>query len=240
MNEVWKRIRDTKYSVSNLGGVRNNVSQRTLKTGPNNKGYPSVILYNETREVWRVHRLVALAFVQLPENTLAENMDVDHVDNDKLNCVFTNLQWLTHTDNTQKARDDGLMVYHKGSAHHAAVLDETTVNEVRQLAIDGVSYTMIGKYFGVCSGTTSSIIRRLNWKHVPEADSAGIDTLLNATESPIGLGSSNKMSKLTETDVSEIRIRLREGMSQGAVARLFKVSGTTISDIVLGKTWAHL
>lgn len=54
----------------------------------------------------RVHRLVALCYVDNPDpNNL---LVVGHKDNNKQNNNYTNLYWTTNQDNTQKAVDDGL------------------------------------------------------------------------------------------------------------------------------------
>jgi len=242
MDEIWKQIRDTKYSVSNLGRVRNDKTARLLRTPNNSRGYPQVILYTEIREVWRVHRLVALAFIPPPDGVDACDLTVDHiVENDKENNRVDNLQWLTAVANAQKSKDAGnTPVYYSGIEHHAAKLDENTVHEVRELAIEGMSYTQIGNYFGVCSGTVSSIIRRINWTHVPEEDPCGIANLINKTVSPIGNGVDNKFAKLQEKDVIEIRKALANGESQSRIAKRFKVKPPTISDISCGRTWRHL
>lgn len=44
-------------------------------------------------------------------------------------------------------------------------------------------------------------------------------------------------AKLTRDDVSGIRDRLKAGWNQGELAKIYKVSQTTISKIYLGKTW---
>ena len=58
----------------------------------------------------RVHRLVALAFIDNPEQLTV----VGHKDNNKANCHVSNLYWTTISQNTQKAVDDGLLVNASG------------------------------------------------------------------------------------------------------------------------------
>lgn len=48
-------------------------------------------------QIRRVHILVAKAFVPNPENLPV----VNHIDEDKLNCVYTNLQWCTVQQNVR-------------------------------------------------------------------------------------------------------------------------------------------
>ena len=58
----------------------------------------------------RVHRLVAIAFIDNPNNY---NI-VGHKDNNKSNNIYTNLYWTTISENTKKAYDDGLAKNDKG------------------------------------------------------------------------------------------------------------------------------
>lgn len=95
MEEVYKQIEDTKYSVSNFGNVRNDKSGRILKQVTNNCGYKCVCLYLPKLKYCSVHRLVAKAFIPNPDNL----SDVNHIDEDKTNNHVSNLEWLSHKDN---------------------------------------------------------------------------------------------------------------------------------------------
>lgn len=79
------------YEVSNKGNVRN-VRRNTLLRSSNNQGYKRVYLYkNGIRKGFRVHRLVAQAFIPNPDNL----PEVNHRDEDKLNNSVDNLEWCT-------------------------------------------------------------------------------------------------------------------------------------------------
>jgi len=53
-------------------------------------------------------------------------------------------------------------------------------------------------------------------------------------------GETHGNSKLGETDISEIRRRYKEGVSQSVLAREYGVSQTLVSMVVLRKIWAHI
>ena len=53
---------------------------------------------------FRVHRLVAKAFIPNPDNLPV----VDHIDGNKINNYVENLRWVTVRENTQAAYDMGL------------------------------------------------------------------------------------------------------------------------------------
>ena len=80
--EEWRIITDfPNYSVSIFGNVKNNKTNRTMKLSIKG-GYYHVSLTNEDcRKGCKVHRLVALAFIQNLEN----KTDVNHIDKNKLN-----------------------------------------------------------------------------------------------------------------------------------------------------------
>lgn len=86
--EEWKDIIGFEgfYQVSNFGKVRNCVTGKILKPGLQGKGYYSVTL---KRKGYKVHRLVAIAFIPNPNNLPI----VNHKDENKLNNNADNLEW---------------------------------------------------------------------------------------------------------------------------------------------------
>ena len=96
MEEIWKLIDQfPNYNVSNLGNIKNIITNKPLKI-LNKEGYGSVSLkYNELKKSLKVHRLVAVAFIENPEN----KSDVNHKDKNKLNNHISNLEWMTRKEN---------------------------------------------------------------------------------------------------------------------------------------------
>lgn len=88
----WKRIEGTVLSVSDTGLIRNkNLSIKDLKT--NNSGYYIIRVNSKVGRL--VHRIVAYYFCE----GYKEGLDVNHIDGDKLNNHYTNLEWVTRKQN---------------------------------------------------------------------------------------------------------------------------------------------
>lgn len=96
MEEIYKEIKGTIYSVSNLGNVKNNSTLKILKPRYSKSGYYYVDLYIDKKSNQiSIHRLVAIYHVENPNNF----KEVNHLDEDKTNNVSTNLEWCTHLQN---------------------------------------------------------------------------------------------------------------------------------------------
>jgi len=86
------------YSVSKNGNVRNDKTKLILKPWGNKNGYPRVELFKDKKgKKFRIHRLVAIAFILNPDNKLC----VDHIDENKINNNVNNLRWATSQENLQ-------------------------------------------------------------------------------------------------------------------------------------------
>lgn len=100
ITEVWKDIDgyDGKYQVSNLGKVRSIGKNRiiTLKPMTQKNGYLYVALWKDNKKKNKlIHRLVALAFVDNPN----DYPEVNHKDENKENNEAKNLEWCEHLYN---------------------------------------------------------------------------------------------------------------------------------------------
>lgn len=104
--EIWKDIKgyEGKYQISNLGKVRNNKS--IIKPQKDNIGYMNVILYKDkTRKTKKIHRLVAEAFIENTNNL----PEVNHINGNKKDNSASNLEWITHKNNSKHAVEIGLI-----------------------------------------------------------------------------------------------------------------------------------
>lgn len=99
-----------RYQISNLGTVIN--SQKPLRTYTNNTGYLALKLCSDTGvRHYLVHRLVAETFLpRVPGKNV-----VNHIDGNKQNNRWSNLEWVTTAENLSHARQTGLTIYNRPS-----------------------------------------------------------------------------------------------------------------------------
>jgi hypothetical protein len=96
--EIWRDIigYEGLYQVSTMGRVKNLKTGKILKPVKNKQGYMYVCLSkNGQRKTFKVHRLVAQAFLKpVPGKDF-----VNHLDEDKTNNHYSNLEYCTFTEN---------------------------------------------------------------------------------------------------------------------------------------------
>jgi hypothetical protein len=106
------------YYISENGNVYRKYNseeflKRKLYLNPKNGYmYCSIVMLNGKSKTFRVHRLVALAFVYNDDET--KNTIVMHKDNNKTKNIYSNLKWGTVSENTGDAFKDGLAKNDKG------------------------------------------------------------------------------------------------------------------------------
>lgn len=106
--EIWRPIEGTngKLEVSNMGRIKSNMRDgRILKSCPDKKGYLRLrVTLDRQKLSFKVHRLVAAAFVDNPDHL----PQVNHIDGDKRNNRADNLEWVSNKDNAHHAIRNGL------------------------------------------------------------------------------------------------------------------------------------
>ena len=93
----WRKVEGwSKYSVSSNGDIRRDETNRILAGGHDLDGYRQITLCQDgKRKMFKLHRLIALAFVPNPDHKPM----VNHIDGVKTNNQVSNLEWVTNQEN---------------------------------------------------------------------------------------------------------------------------------------------
>jgi len=88
------------YKISKNGLIFSIKSNRFLSVCVNSSGYKHTgISYKGKRKVLDIHRLLALHYIDNPNN----KEQVNHIDGNKLNNTLSNLEWVSASENVKHA-----------------------------------------------------------------------------------------------------------------------------------------
>ncbi|ELC8411524.1 NUMOD4 domain-containing protein [Clostridium perfringens] len=167
--EEWRDIKGYEglYQVSNYGRIKSLLGwngkryvKRTKILAPSsqqlNINYCRSVVKlskNGERKDYKVHRLVAKAFLDNPNNYDV----VNHKDGNPLNNNVENLEWCTQKQNIRHALENELKV-----SRIKTIDRETMVS----LLNNNFSYDEISKMLGVAKGTVFNYIKKFNIKKI--------------------------------------------------------------------------
>lgn len=169
-----------------------------------------------------VHQLVAEAWLR--PSTSTKKTQVNHIDGDKQNNHWRNLEWVTSRQNTHHAIATGLRK--TGQA-----LTEKKVLAIRHWVVAGKrTIASAARKFGGSERNIHDIVYGRIWKDVGGPTLKG-DTVL------FYKGRFNNDRKLTDVSARNIRIRVKKGSTIAEEARNYNVGESTIRRIVFG--WSY-
>lgn len=181
-NEIWKDIVGYEgiYEISNFGRLKSLPKkarsigsagyeyfiQRTEKIRRPSRdtfGYMHAFLHKDgNSKAFLIHRLVATAFIENPNNKYA----VNHIDGIKQNNNVSNLEWVTKSENVKHAYSTGLMC-NKGENHPGVKLNEVIVKEIRLKYIPRLySSRKLAKEYGISKTQILDILNKKSWSHI--------------------------------------------------------------------------
>lgn len=181
MTETWIEIHDfPNYMISNHGrvwrqeketifknGVKRTFKEQYISICYTKTGYCIVRLSNNgVKKTKYIHRLVAEHFI---ENKL-NKPEINHIDGDKKNNRFSNLEWCTSKENKIHGWKNKLYNPHsnmQGENHGNHKLKEKEVIEIRRL-YDNRMKTLkeLSLMFKTPNSTIQKIVYRKTWKHL--------------------------------------------------------------------------
>lgn len=178
MEEQWKSIEGYEgiYEVSNKGRVRSltrfhtkkcngghlfpiKINGRILRPRVTKLGYLNISLSNGAKydmTTFRLHRLVAKAFIPNPNNL----PEVHHIDHNKLNNSVDNLKWVTSKENTRAAINAGkhLGGFRKGLEHHNSKFSDEQILKFYELEKQGLKRFQIADIMNCTRGYVTEIL----------------------------------------------------------------------------------
>ena|SRR5699024_1885203 len=147
-------IKSLERKVKSSNGYRKK-KERILKQTENDRGYKTIYLCKKGKcKQFSVHRLVATNFIREP----LEKEVVNHIDGNKLNNNFENLEWCYQKDNNQHAIDNKLWNAY-GVNHYKSKFSKEDIEEIKNKRQDGLTYKEISKIYDVHEATIGKIIR---------------------------------------------------------------------------------
>jgi len=165
LKEIWKPIVlddiQERYAISNLGNVIDLKNQTKMLWHDNGAGYQSVGLQGPKSKVRirYVHRLVAISFLENPENL----PQVGHKDHNRANNELTNLYWTTQKQNTIDGVQAGRINANRPKRNRK--VSENTICEIALLSSQGKGVNEIAIMLGFPRTTISSVFNgRSNWE----------------------------------------------------------------------------
>ncbi|WAX15846.1 DNA endonuclease [Enterococcus phage EH93P2] len=154
---------ENRYAVLSNGTVQNLNTGKILRGGKDAYGYIQVCLLDDQgkRRVFKMHRLVAEAFIDNPNG----KEHVNHIDEDKTNNHVHNLEWVTAKENiihgsckrkSAISRGTPIIVTLEGgmlkefpSIKETARINKVSTAKIREHLRSGTSYRgMTFKYLG--------------------------------------------------------------------------------------------
>ncbi len=160
--EIWKIIKDfPDYEISSFGRIKSLKfkKEKILKQWNRKKGYLAIELNNEIQSV---HRLVLMAFK--PVSNMNE-LQCNHIDGNKKNNYYENLEWTTDSENKKHAYKIGLKS-EKGEKNNSSKLDDKKIIQIKMLIKLKFKLKDISKIYNTTIATISCIKTGKTWNHI--------------------------------------------------------------------------
>ena len=228
--ENFKKIPNfNKYLISPYGDIYSLSRKRLLSISHNWAGYAIATLVDDNgfRAPRKIHRLVYIAFI----GPIEKDKVIDHIDDNKLNNHFTNLQQISPSENSIKS-------FISGKNKNKLIVNHDQIKSICEMMENNISVSIIFKNLGIDYFENPkkyiSLVNRLKLGKIYKNISK--DYNIQHYISSIN----KKDVKLNINEVRNIYLQLKNNEKPINLAKEYKVSFSTICKIRDKKTWKTL
>lgn len=210
------------YDVSNLGRIRKHDTKKILKVSYNKDmkncyGFIQIKLANGKIRNTEIHRLMAIMFIPIPKKYLDDGYNqttlmIDHIDGIKYHNILENLEWVTPSENIQRAWENGLI---------SPCITTETAETVCKLLSMGYPINIVAEDLGISESIVCNIRYRRSWTDVSENY----------------VFPSNRFSITTIHLICEY---ISKGYTNISIAGLLSVSESQVQNIRKRKVWLEI
>lgn len=148
-----KKVEGYDYAVSQSGKLYN-LSESEIQGSKDRKGYIHVSLSKDgVRKTFLLHRLVASAYIENPNNY----PQVNHIDGNKSNNSVDNLEWATASSNVIHAYNTGLSDY-SGERNGRAKYSDIFISTIRKDFEEGLTRKQLSALYSISYSHIVSIL----------------------------------------------------------------------------------
>jgi hypothetical protein len=163
---TWKRVyykgMETDLIINEQAVVKNTNTGNFLKPYFSKSTGYMLITIPKIRKKYRLHRMVAEAFIENPY----DYPYVNHKDGDKTHNSVDNLEWVTAQMNSRHAEDHHLVNHARGEAAGKNKYSEKLIRRACEMLEEGIPTTHIAKELGMSRRLVNSLKFGEVWKHV--------------------------------------------------------------------------
>lgn len=163
---TWSKIKQNSYAITEDGKVYSYYKKDFMTTSIDKDGYEvvSLITSENQHSHFGIHRLLMITYHPC-ENM--ENLTVNHIDGNKKNNSFSNLEWVTASENTRLAHETNLNNT-VGENHGKAKLSEDEAKLIIKMIKEGKGLKEIKLAVPQLNKNMLNHIKRGDtWKHIP-------------------------------------------------------------------------
>lgn len=158
---------------------------------------------------------------------------------DNPRCVNPDHLFLgTASDNTRdmirKGRNNLRQRIDLGEDHASSKLTNGKVHTILKLRQDGYSIMDIADIFCVSDNTICNILNGRTWTHI-----TGLSRVRGSSGRSM-VGSNHPLAKIDEDQVSQMKLKKKEGATYKELSVEYGLHPGTIKNIVLGLRWKHI